>query len=172
MCIRDRAKNEAAKPTVKAGKVTAYVVLAPEQVGKPTANVVINDWLGRANTAGIELAKSPITPEQIGRVVNLQVSGVISSRGTKDLLDELWKSEGGDPAEIVDKLGMKQMTDTGAIEKAVDDIIAANPEKVEQAKAKPSMLGWFVGQVMKSTGGKANPAAVNDILKKKLGIEA
>ena len=81
----------------------------------------------------------------------------------------MW-TEGGDPAEIVDKRGMKQVTDTGAIEKAVDEIIAANPEKVEQAKAKPSMLGWFVGQVMKSTGGKANPAAVNDILKSKLGI--
>jgi aspartyl-tRNA(Asn)/glutamyl-tRNA(Gln) amidotransferase subunit B len=65
---------------------------------------------------------------------------------------------------------MKQVTDTGAIEKAVDAIIAANPDKVEQAKAKPSMLGWFVGQVMKSSGGKANPAVVNEILKAKLGI--
>ena len=81
----------------------------------------------------------------------------------------MW-TEGGDPAEIVDARAMKQVTDTGAIEKAVDEIIAANPDKVEQAKAKPSMLGWFVGQVMKSTGGKANPAAVNDILKSKLGI--
>jgi aspartyl-tRNA(Asn)/glutamyl-tRNA(Gln) amidotransferase subunit B len=66
---------------------------------------------------------------------------------------------------------MKQVTDTGAIEAAVDQIIAANPDKVEQAKAKPTLLGWFVGQVMKATGGKTNPQAVNAILKQKLGIE-
>jgi aspartyl-tRNA(Asn)/glutamyl-tRNA(Gln) amidotransferase subunit B len=87
----------------------------------------------------------------------------------KELFENIW-SEGGDPAEIVEARGMRQVTDTGAIEKAVDEIIAANPDKVEQAKAKPSMLGWFVGQVMKASGGKANPAAVNELLKKKLGI--
>ena len=75
-----------------------------------------------------------------------------------------------DPRDIVERRGLKQVTDTGAIEKAVDAIIAANPDKAEQAKAKPTMIGWFVGQVMKSTGGKANPQAVNDILKSKLGI--
>ena len=85
------------------------------------------------------------------------------------MFEIVW-SDGGDPAEIVEKRGLKQVTDTGAIEKAVDAIIAANPDKVEQVKAKPAMLGWFVGQVMKSTGGKANPQAVNDALKKKLGI--
>jgi len=79
-------------------------------------------------------------------------------------------SEGGDPAEIVDKRGMKQVTDTGAIEKAVDDIIAANPKQVESAQANPKALGWFVGQVMKTTGGKASPGVVNDILKRKLGL--
>ena len=73
----------------------------------------------------------------------------------------MW-SEGGDPRALVESRGMKQVTDTGAIEKAVDEIIAANPDKVAQAKAKPTMLGWFVGQVMKATGGKANPQAVND----------
>jgi aspartyl-tRNA(Asn)/glutamyl-tRNA(Gln) amidotransferase subunit B len=83
---------------------------------------------------------------------------------------EIVWSEGGDPAEIVEKRGLEQVTDTGAIEKAVDAIVAANPDKVEQVKTKPAMLGWFVGQVMKSTGGKANPQAVNDALKKKLGI--
>ncbi len=79
-------------------------------------------------------------------------------------------TEGGDPEKIVEARGMKQVTDTGAIEKAVDEIIAANPDKVAQAQAKPTMLGWFVGQVMKGTGGKANPQAVNEILKSKLGI--
>ena len=97
-------------------------------------------------------------------------ANTISSKIAKDVFEIIW-SEGGDPAEIVEKRGMKQVTDTGAIEKAVDAIIAANPEKVEQAKEKPSMLGWFVGQVMKQTGGKAAPAAVNDMLKAKLGIE-
>ena len=80
-------------------------------------------------------------------------------------------SEGGDPREIVEARGLKQVTDTGAIEKIVDEMIAANAEKAEQAKAKPAMLGWFVGQVMKASGGKANPQAVNALLKAKLGIE-
>ena len=94
---------------------------------------------------------------------------MISGKIAKDLFEIVW-TEGGDPAQIVDTRGMKQVTDTGAIEKAVDEIIAANPDKAEQAKAKPSMLGWFVGQVIKASGGKANPAAVNEILKSKLGI--
>ncbi|MFN3482019.1 MAG: Asp-tRNA(Asn)/Glu-tRNA(Gln) amidotransferase GatCAB subunit B, partial [Rhabdaerophilum calidifontis] len=88
----------------------------------------------------------------------------------KDLFEIVF-NEGGDPAEIVEKRGMKQVTDTGAIEKVIDEIIAANPDKVEQAKAKPTLLGWFVGQAMKASGGKANPGAVNDLLKQKLGIE-
>ncbi len=112
---------------------------------------------------------SPVSAEQLGGIVDLIATGIISGKIAKDLFEIVW-TEGGDPAEIVEKRGMKQVTDTGAIEKAVDEIIAANPDKVEQAKAKPSMLGWFVGQVMKGTGGKANPAAVNEILKKKLGI--
>ena len=89
---------------------------------------------------------------------------MISGKLAKDLFEIVW-TEGGDPAKIVEARGMKQVTDTGAIEKAVDEIIAANPDKVEQAQAKPTMLGWFVGQVMKATGGKANPQAVNEILK-------
>ena len=79
--------------------------------------------------------------------------------------------EGGDPRRIVEARGMKQVTDTGAIEKAVDEVIAANPDKVAQAKEKPTLAGWFVGQVMKATGGKANPQAVNDLVKARLGIE-
>jgi aspartyl-tRNA(Asn)/glutamyl-tRNA(Gln) amidotransferase subunit B len=86
-----------------------------------------------------------------------------------DSFEIVW-TEGGDPAAIVDARGMKQVTDTGAIEAAVDAIIAANPDKVAAVQAKPTMLGWFVGQVMKQSGGKANPQAVNDILKAKLGI--
>jgi aspartyl-tRNA(Asn)/glutamyl-tRNA(Gln) amidotransferase subunit B len=133
------------------------------------ANWVINEVLGRLNKDGLSIEQSPISPKQLGSIVGLIGHGTISGKIAKDLFEIVW-SEGGDPADIVETRGLKQVTDTGAIEKAVDDIIAANPEKVEQAKAKPTMIGWFVGQVMKGTGGKANPAAVNEILKKKLGI--
>ncbi len=81
----------------------------------------------------------------------------------------MW-SEGGDPRAIVESRGMKQVTDVAAIEKLVDDIVAKNPDKVAQARQKPALVGWFVGQVMKSSGGKANPQAVNDLLKAKLGL--
>jgi len=138
--------------------------------GKLAANWVINELFGRLNKEGKEIATSPVSAKQLGGLVELISSGVISGKIAKDLFEILW-TEGGDPAEIVEKRGMKQVTDMGAIEKAVDEIIAANPDKAEQAKAKPNMVGWFVGQVMKSSGGKANPAAVNEILKKKLGIE-
>ena len=137
--------------------------------GKVAANWVINELFGRLNKEGLEIGASPMSASQLGSIVDLIASNAISGKIAKDLFEIVW-SEGGDPAAIVEKRGMKQVTDTGAIEKAVDDIIAANPEKVAQAKAKPSMLGWFVGQVMKGTGGKANPAAVNEILKAKLGI--
>ncbi len=78
---------------------------------------------------------------------------------------------GGDPEKIVEERGLKQVTDTGAIEKAIDAIIAANPDQAREVREKPKTFGWFVGQVMKATGGKANPAAVNEILKKKLGVD-
>jgi aspartyl-tRNA(Asn)/glutamyl-tRNA(Gln) amidotransferase subunit B len=94
---------------------------------------------------------------------------VISGKIAKDLFEIVW-TEGGSPDEIVEARGMRQVTDTGAIEKAIDEVIAANPDKVQQALAKPTMLGWFVGQVMKATGGKANPQAVNELLKAKLGL--
>jgi aspartyl-tRNA(Asn)/glutamyl-tRNA(Gln) amidotransferase subunit B len=99
-------------------------------------------------------------------------AGTISSKGAKDLLQIIIGEEPeGEPAEIVEHRGMKQVTDLGAIEKVVDEIIAANPGQVAAVKAKPTMLGWFVGQAMKASGGKANPQALNELLKKKLGIE-
>lgn len=137
--------------------------------GKLAANWVINELFGRLNKEGKDITASPMSAAQLGSIVDLISSSAISGKIAKDLFEIVW-IEGGDPATIVEQRGMKQVTDTGALEKAVDDIIAANPDKVEQAKAKPSMLGWFVGQVMKGTGGKANPAAVNEILKQKLGI--
>jgi aspartyl-tRNA(Asn)/glutamyl-tRNA(Gln) amidotransferase subunit B len=146
-----------------------FEAVAKGRDGKLSANWVINELLGRLNKEGKTFETSPITPAQIGGLVDLITSNVISGKIAKDVFEILW-TEGGDPAQIVEARGLKQVTDTGAIEKAVVEIIAANPDKVEQVKAKPTMLGWFVGQVMKSTGGKANPQAVSDILKAKLGI--
>jgi len=136
---------------------------------KLVANWIINELFGRLNKEGKTIETSPVSAAQIGGIVDLISSQVISGKLAKDLFEIVW-SEGGDPTEIVEARGMKQVTDTGAIEKAVDEIIAKNPDKVAQAQAKPTMLGWFVGQVMKQTGGKANPQSVNDLLKAKLGI--
>ena len=146
-----------------------FEAVAKGRDGKQSANWVINELFGRLNKEGKSVENSPMSPAQIGGVVDLITSNVISGKIAKDVFEIVW-TEGGDPAQIVESRGLKQVTDTGAIEKAVDDIIAANPDKVEQVKLKPTMLGWFVGQVMKSTGGKANPQAVNDILKAKIGI--
>ena len=136
---------------------------------KLAANWVINELFGRLNKEGLEVTRSPVSAKALGAIIDLISSDVISGKIAKDLFEIVW-SEGGDPKAIVEARGMKQVTDTGAIEAAVDAVIAANPEKVEQAKAKPTMLGWFVGQVMKETGGKANPQAVNELLKRKLGV--
>jgi aspartyl-tRNA(Asn)/glutamyl-tRNA(Gln) amidotransferase subunit B len=144
--------------------------IAKGRDGKAAANWVINELFGRLNKEGLGIEDSPVSADQLGAIVDLIGEGVISGKIAKDLFEIVW-SEGGDPRAIVEERGMKQVTDTGAIEKAVDEVIAANAEKVEQVKEKPSMLGWFVGQVMKSTGGKANPQAVNAMLKDKLGIE-
>ncbi|MFK4819191.1 Asp-tRNA(Asn)/Glu-tRNA(Gln) amidotransferase subunit GatB [Ochrobactrum quorumnocens] len=147
-----------------------YEAVAEGRDGKAAANWVINDLLGALNKAGKDIEESPVSPDQLGVIIDLIKDGTISGKIAKDLFEIVW-NEGGDPKSLVEERGMKQVTDTGAIEKAVDDIIAANPDKVEQAKAKPTMAGWFVGQVMKATGGKANPQAVNDLVKSKLGIE-
>ncbi|PPD43045.1 MAG: Asp-tRNA(Asn)/Glu-tRNA(Gln) amidotransferase GatCAB subunit B [Methylocystis sp.] len=136
---------------------------------KLAANWVINELFGRLNKEGLDVTRSPVSAQALGAIVDLISSNVISGKIAKDLFEIVW-TEGGDPKEVVEARGMKQVTDTGAIEAAVDAVIAANPDKVEQAKAKPTMLGWFVGQVMKQTGGKANPQAVNDLLKSKLGV--
>src|SRR6201990_2106816 len=137
--------------------------------GKLAANWVINELFGRLNKEGREITGSPVSAEQLGSIVDLIGEGTISGKIAKDLFEIVW-NEGGEPRALVDARGMKQVTDLGAIEKVVDEIIAANPDKVAQAKAKPQALGWFVGQVMKSSGGKANPQSVNDLLKSTLGI--
>jgi aspartyl-tRNA(Asn)/glutamyl-tRNA(Gln) amidotransferase subunit B len=137
--------------------------------GKLAANWVINELFGRLNKEGRDITGSPVSAAQLAAIVDLIGQRTISGKIAKDLFEIVWQ-EGGDPRALVETRGMKQVTDLGAIEKVVDDIIAANPDKVAQAKAKPAAIQWFVGQVMKSSGGKANPQAVNELLKSKLGI--
>jgi len=172
-----RFVSEYGLPTYDAGVLVAerasadfFEEVAKGRDGKAAANWVINELFGRLNKEGKDIASSPVSAQQLGAIVDLIAEGIISGKIAKDLFEIVW-TEGGDPRHIVETRGMKQVTDTGAIEKAVDEIIAANPDKVEQAKAKPTLLGWFVGQVMKATAGKANPQAVNELLKRKLGIE-
>jgi aspartyl-tRNA(Asn)/glutamyl-tRNA(Gln) amidotransferase subunit B len=124
---------------------------------------------GRLNKEGRDIAASPVSAQQLAAIVDLIGEGTISGKIAKDLFEIVWQ-EGGDPRALVESRGMKQVTDLSAIEKVVDDIVAANPDKVEQAKAKPAAIQWFVGQVMKATGGKADPKAVNELLRSRLGV--
>jgi aspartyl-tRNA(Asn)/glutamyl-tRNA(Gln) amidotransferase subunit B len=146
-----------------------FEAVAKGRDAKAAANWVINELAGRLNKEGKEIAQSPVSAVQLGSVLDLIGEGVISGKIAKDLFEIVW-AEGGDPRAIVDARGMKQVTDTGAIEKVIDEVLAANPDKVADVKTNPKALGWFVGQVMKASGGKANPQAVNALLKTKLGL--
>jgi aspartyl-tRNA(Asn)/glutamyl-tRNA(Gln) amidotransferase subunit B len=137
--------------------------------GKLAANWVINELFGRLKKDDRDITESPVSPDQLGRIIKLIKSDAISGKIAKDLFEIVY-TEGGDPDQIVEARGMKQVTDTGAIEAAVDRIIAENPDQVEKAKQNPKLAGWFVGQVMKATGGKANPKAVNELVAAKLGL--
>ncbi|MGA8799378.1 MAG: Asp-tRNA(Asn)/Glu-tRNA(Gln) amidotransferase subunit GatB [Pseudolabrys sp.] len=146
-----------------------FETVAKGRDGKTAANWVINELFGRLNKESIDIVNSPVTANQLASMLDLIKDGTISGKIAKDLFEIVW-IEGGDPRAIVEQRGMKQVTDTGAIEKVVDEIIARHPDKVADAKTNPKAIGWFVGQVMKSSGGKASPQAVNDILKRKLGL--
>ncbi len=136
---------------------------------KIVANWVLNDLSGRLATEALEFERSPVSATDISALVGLIEDGTISSKIAKAVFEHMWAGEGA-PAAIVERHGLVQVTDTGAISAAIDAIVAANPDKAEAVKDKPQALGWFVGQVMKATGGKANPAAVNNLLKAKLGL--
>jgi aspartyl-tRNA(Asn)/glutamyl-tRNA(Gln) amidotransferase subunit B len=159
-----------------AGVLTAEVenadffeAVARGRDGKQAANWVINELFGRLNKEGHSITESPVSAEQLGAILDLIAAGTISGKIAKELFEIVY-AEGGDPARIVEERGMRQVTDTAAIEAAVDAVIAANPAQVEKAKANPKLAGWFVGQVMKATGGKANPASVNELVTRKLGL--
>jgi aspartyl-tRNA(Asn)/glutamyl-tRNA(Gln) amidotransferase subunit B len=142
---------------------------APRRDPKLAANWVINELGGRLNREGKDIAAAPVGAAQLGAVLDMIGDGTISGKIAKDVFEIVWV-EGGDPRAIVEARGLKQVTDVAAIEKVVDEIVSKNPDKVADAKTNPKAIGWFVGQVMKASGGKANPQAVNDLLKKKLGI--
>ncbi len=161
--VAERETADYFEEAVKAGGVARNAKLV--------ANWIMGDVAAYANTAGVSISRTPVSAAQVGDLVDLISDGTISGKIAKDVLIIILEEKyEGDPRILVEERGLKQVTDTGAIEKVVDDIIAANPDKVAQVQAKPTMLGWFVGQAMKASGGKANPQALNDILKQKLGI--
>jgi aspartyl-tRNA(Asn)/glutamyl-tRNA(Gln) amidotransferase subunit B len=146
-----------------------FEAVAQGRDGKQTANWVINELFGRLNKEGHAISESPVSAAQLGGLIDLLAKGEITGKMAKDLFEILW-TEGGDPAEVAAARGMKAVTDTGAIEKALDELIAANPAQVEKAKVNAKLAGWFTGQVLKATGGKADPAVVNAMVAQKLGI--
>ena len=155
--------------TAETQNASYFEKVAQGRDGKVAANWVINELFGRMKKDDVTIADCPVSPDQLGGVIDLIASGEISGKIAKDLFEIVY-TEGGNPAEIVESRGMKQVTDTGAIETAVDQIIADNPAQVEKAQQNPKLAGWFVGQVIKATGGKANPQVVNQIVAAKLAL--
>lgn len=155
--------------TAETQNASYFEKVAQDRDGKVAANWVINELFGRMKKDDVTIADCPVSPDQLGGVIDLIASGEISGKIAKDLFEIVY-TEGGNPAGIVESRGMKQVTDTGAIEAAVDQIIADNPAQVEKAKQNPKLAGWFVGQVIKATGGKANPQVVNQIVAAKLAL--
>ncbi|MEX1083944.1 MAG: Asp-tRNA(Asn)/Glu-tRNA(Gln) amidotransferase GatCAB subunit B, partial [Xanthobacteraceae bacterium] len=151
-----------------------FEAVAKGRDAKAAANWVINEVAGRLNQEGKRIDDSPVGATALGEILDLIADGTISGKIAKEVFDILWTekvwAQVGDTGAIVEQRGLKQVTDVAAIEKVVDEIIAANPDKAAQAREKPAVLGWFVGQAMKSSGGKANPQAVNELLKRKLGL--
>ncbi len=174
---KDRFMSEYGLSTYDAGVIVAsagdaayFETVARERDPKLVANWLMGDLTAHANTAGESFSKLGVSEEQIGGIIDLISDGTISGKIAKDVLS-IVVDEGGDPARIVEERGLKQVTDTGEIEAVVDEVVQANPDKAAEVAEKPKMIGWFVGQVMQKTGGKANPQAVNETLKRKLGID-
>ena len=155
--------------TAEGDNAAFFETVAAGRDGKQAANWVINELFGRLNKNGLGVADSPVSAAQLGGILDLLGNGEISGKMAKDLFEILW-IDGGDPAQVAAAHGMKQVTDSGAIETAVDALITANPDQVVKAQANAKLAGWFVGQVIKATGGKANPAVVHDLVMRKLGL--
>jgi aspartyl-tRNA(Asn)/glutamyl-tRNA(Gln) amidotransferase subunit B len=154
---------------IEGARADFFEVAAKGRDAKLTANWVANELLGHLAKDGLEITESPLAPAEIAGLVELIETDVISSKIAREVFEHMWAGE-GTAAAIVEARGLRQVSDTGALEAMIDDLIAANPGQAEQVKTKPQAIGWFVGQVMRRTAGKANPASVNEILKRKLGI--
>ena len=163
------SEYDASVLTAETASADFFEQVAAGHDGKIAANWVINELFGRLKKDDLDITASPVSPTQLAGVIGLITAGDISGKIAKDLFEIVY-TEGGDPVQIVENRGMKQVTDSGAIEAAVDQVITDNPAQVEKAKANPKLAGWFVGQVMKATGGKANPKVVNDLVATKLGL--
>ena len=146
-----------------------FEVVANGRDGKLSANWVINELFGRLKKDGKDITQSPVAPDQLGGIIDLIERGDISGKIAKDLFEIVY-TQGGDPSKIVEDRSMKQITDTDAIQAAVNKVISDNSDQVVKAKANPKLAGWFVGQVMKATGGKANPTVVKELVTNKLGL--
>jgi aspartyl-tRNA(Asn)/glutamyl-tRNA(Gln) amidotransferase subunit B len=146
-----------------------FETVARGRDAKQAANWVVNDLFGLLGKAGKGIEQSPVSAESLGGLLDLLRSDVISGRIAKDVFAAMFET-GGDPRAIVEERGLKQVTDTGAIEAIVDKLIADNPGQVASVQKNPKVAGWFTGQVMKATGGKANPGVVNAIVARKLGL--
>ncbi len=146
-----------------------FETVAKGRDAKQAANWVTQELFGALNKKGLEFSQSPVKAEALGALLDLIKDGTINGKIAKDVFGKMLET-GEAPTAIVEREGLKQVTDTGAIEKAIDDLIAAHPDKVDDVKKNPKAFGWWVGQTMKATGGKANPAVVNELLKKKLGV--
>jgi aspartyl-tRNA(Asn)/glutamyl-tRNA(Gln) amidotransferase subunit B len=154
---------------IESDRADYFEAAAKGRDAKLVANWVTNELLSKLSANGHEIAASPLPASDIAQLVELIENGTISSKIAKEVFEHMWAGEGR-PAQIVEARGLVQINDTGAIEAAIDALIAANPDKAAAVKEKPQAIGWFVGQVMKETGGKANPATVNGLLKAKLGL--
>ena len=149
--------------------ISDYFESVAENVnGKNAANLFINELFGRLNKSNIQLSESPISSKQINDICRLIDRGVISSKIAKDIFDILW-TKGGNPEELVESLGLAQLTDETQLDSIVEKIIENNPDQVKKVKENPKLKSWFVGQAMKETKGKANPKILSGIVEKLLG---
>ncbi len=154
---------------IEQDKADFYELAARGRDAKLTSNWVTNELAAKLSASHQDFADSPIGPGAIAELVTLIEQGVISSKIAKDVFERMWAGEGA-PGDIVEKQGLTQMSDTGELEAIIDKLIAENPGQAAAVKDKPQAIGWFVGQVMKATGGKGNPGVVNGLLRGKLGL--
>ena len=153
----------------EAARADYFEAAAAGRDAKLIANWVTNDLAAKLTAGGLDISESPLAPAAISELVALIEEGVISSKIAKDVFDRMWAGEGS-ARQIVKDQGLEQVSDTGALEAIIDRLIAANPGQAAAVREKPQAIGWFVGQVMKETQGKANPGSVNQLLKAKLGV--